>query len=85
MSINIPKKDATPGLWLSEGKLLTVRYFYIKDSHQTDPNMERVEFMTRKDSPMKDIIRRNIEHRGNMVVNVCRVVKTKGTEIILYH
>ena len=39
--------------------------------------MERVEFMTRKDIPMKDISRRNIGGGGHMVVNICSVVNSK--------
>ena len=40
--------------------------------------MERVEFMTSEDSPMKDIIRSEIGGRGHMVVNLLSVVKREG-------
>ena len=34
--------------------------------------------MMRKDSPMKDIIRKDIGGEGNMVVQVCSIVNSKG-------
>ena len=78
MSRTIPKKYAAPGLRLPVGKLLTVQYFWIKDVHQTAPNMERVEFIMRNDSTMKDIRMNNIGGGGYMVVHVCIILKNEG-------
>ena len=79
MSRTITKKDSMPGLWLPAGKIGTIWYFWIKDVHRTASNMESAEFMMRKDSPTKDIIRRYIGGGGHIVVHVSRVVNIEGT------
>ena len=81
MSMAIPKKYATPGLWLPVGKLLTVWCFWIKDIHRTDPYTECVEFKTRKDIPMKDISSSKIGSGRHMTVQECRVVIYEGSNI----
>ena len=84
MSSTIPKKDSMPVLLLLAENILTVWYFWIKDIHRTAPNMERVDLMTRKDSPMKDIIGINVGGRRHMVVHVCNVVSSEGKNSRVY-
>ena len=42
--------------------------------------MERAEFITKKDSPMKDILRRDIGGGGHKVVQLFRVINREGAK-----
>ena len=79
ISRTISNKYAAPRLWFPVGNILTDQYFCIKDVHRTAPNMERVDFIVRKDSTMKEISRRNIGGGRHMVVQVCIIVNSEGT------